>query len=438
VASEKEYPISYADLNINGRVFGAEGLAEGSTSAEVFHVNLERSYGTLYPVKLAMPVILPALIKLNWRDYFAGAAMAGVSCVVGEDARLKDPGLQLTDGKVTAYPWLAEILSSFNTYDRGYGQIIVQCNTEDDAAGVPEIALTEYGAKGIEFKFGQSAKGTQPVTLLKNREEALAKQAMGSLVHPNPSDPVVAKAYEEGVCPNFYVYARLPMWDEDFFAKRIQALRDVGMHDEQVGSVGLNLLFVEGKKGGAVVQVAGIGFKAENPSVFITAGLYGIGKDFFVFAFVKQAAFGVCGALHAFLFVRTGIVRTVFGRQFFFTVRFTVGLDFLIQFVLVAANLFDDFDALVFVPVGVGFDMGGVHELYLGVDESVVDGLFKNLLKDLFEQVGIFEAAFVVFSEGREMRNGVVEAQPQKPAVGNVHFDLFDGLPHAFDAEHVL
>jgi hypothetical protein len=231
VASEKEYPISYADLNINGRVFGADGLAEGSTSAEVFHVNLERSYGTLYPVKLAMPVILPALIKLNWRDYFAGAAMAGVSCVVGEDARLKDPGLQLTDGKVTAYPWLAEILSSFNTYDRGYGQIIVQCNTEDDAAGVPEIALTEYGAKAIEFKFGQSAKGTQPVTLLKNREEALAKQAMGSLVHPDPSDPVVAKAYEEGVCPNFYVYARLPMWDEDFFAKRIQALRDVGMQN---------------------------------------------------------------------------------------------------------------------------------------------------------------------------------------------------------------
>lgn len=84
VASEKEYPISYADLNINGRVFGADGLAEGSTSAEVFHVNLERSYGTLYPVKLAMPVILPALIKLNWRDYFAGAAMAGVSCVVGK------------------------------------------------------------------------------------------------------------------------------------------------------------------------------------------------------------------------------------------------------------------------------------------------------------------------------------------------------------------
>ena len=45
--------------------------------ATIYHVGLEREIGTLNPVKLALPIILPALIKLNWPDYFGGAAMAG-------------------------------------------------------------------------------------------------------------------------------------------------------------------------------------------------------------------------------------------------------------------------------------------------------------------------------------------------------------------------
>ena len=45
------------------------------------------------PVKLALPIILPALIKLNWPDYFGGAAMAGVNAVIGEGAVSKDPTL---------------------------------------------------------------------------------------------------------------------------------------------------------------------------------------------------------------------------------------------------------------------------------------------------------------------------------------------------------
>ena len=104
-------------------------------------------------MKLALPVILPAVIKLNWKDYFGGAAMAGVTCVIGEDAKSKDPGLQLQNGKITAFPFLEEIFASFQKYDRGYGQIVLQCNVEDDMLGVPEIALTKYGAKALEFKF---------------------------------------------------------------------------------------------------------------------------------------------------------------------------------------------------------------------------------------------------------------------------------------------
>ena len=229
IASEKNYPLDYSHFNINGRVFGASGVAPTYEDAAIYNVRLETEYGTLHPVKLALPLILPALIKLNWRDYFGGAAMAGVTCMVGEDAKSKDSALKIEHGKIVDFPFLGEIVESFRKYDRGYGQIVPQCNVEDDLLGVPEIALTKYGVEAIEFKFGQSAKGTQPVNRLPDLETALAKQKLGFLVHPDPSDPAVQKAYAEEVCPNFYMYGRLPLWDEEFFTKRIAQLRELGL-----------------------------------------------------------------------------------------------------------------------------------------------------------------------------------------------------------------
>jgi len=228
IASEKDYPLDYSHFNINGRVFGAQGANATYEEANIFHVKLEREFGKFNPVKLTMPVILPALIKMNWVDYFGGAAMAGVCCVIGEDARSKDPQLKIENGKVKDFPALGQMLDAFRKYDRGFGQIILQCNVEDDMLGVPEYAIKDHGAKAIEIKFGQGAKGTQPVNKLKSLEEAQKKQAAGSIVYPNPTDPQVIKAYEKGVCPNFYTYSRLPLWDETYLVPRISELRSMG------------------------------------------------------------------------------------------------------------------------------------------------------------------------------------------------------------------
>ena len=173
VASEKQYPIDYSHFNINGRVFGAMGAEADSDKATIHDVNLETEIGTLHPVKLKLPIILPALIKLNWQDYFGGAAMAGVLTVIGEGAVTKDPTLRLENGKVVHCPKLKEFLDAFRKYYRGYGQIILQVNIDDDRIGVPEYAIKECGCEAIEFKFGQSAKGTQPVNRLATLEDAL-------------------------------------------------------------------------------------------------------------------------------------------------------------------------------------------------------------------------------------------------------------------------
>ncbi len=228
IASEKDYPIDFSHFNINGRVFGALKADENTEDATIFNVNIESNYGTSNTIKMAMPIILPALIKLNWQDYFAGAAMSGVTCVIGEHAVNNEPNLKIENNKVTDFPLLAEALNSFQQYYRGYGQIVLQCNADDNLLGVPQIALQKYGAEAIEIKFGQAAKGTQPVIRIKDIETALKKQSLGNIVYPDPSDPAIQKAYRDGVCPNFNTYARLPMWTEESLMAHIAQLREWG------------------------------------------------------------------------------------------------------------------------------------------------------------------------------------------------------------------
>nr|WP_244155757.1 glutamate synthase-related protein [Desulfofustis glycolicus] len=229
IASEKDYPIDFSHFNINGRVFGAQGVNETSEEATIFNVNLECTYGNVNLVTMTMPVILPALIKLNWQDYFAGAAMAGVTCVIGEEARNNDADLQVKNGRVVNFPLLGKALECFRKYDRGYGQIVLQSNIEDNLMGVPEIAVEKYGVQAIEIKFGQSAKGTQPVRRMKDIETARRRQQLGDLVYPDPRDPAIEKAYNDGICPNFNTYGRLPLWTEDSLKEHIAKLRNSGV-----------------------------------------------------------------------------------------------------------------------------------------------------------------------------------------------------------------
>ena len=231
VAGEKDNPINYSIFNINGRCFGAKGIEEDNDKATIFNVKLERQTHGEKPVKLSAPLVLPALIKLNWRDYFSAAAMMGILCVIGENAPGKDPDVEYKNGKIARFDMLGDALDAFNKYDRGYGQIVLQCNVEDDAVDLSEYAIIKYGVKAIEIKFGQSAKGTQPAVRLRSYEEAKAKKAVGALVHPDPDDPAVAGLAKKGRGPVFWSYSRLPMWTEDSLFNHVEKLRKLGMEN---------------------------------------------------------------------------------------------------------------------------------------------------------------------------------------------------------------
>ena len=188
-ASEKDYPMDFSHINISGRVFGALGCPEDSTMATFPKADIQTSFGINHKINLNAPLILPAMAKLNWKDYYTGAALAGVLVVIGEAVAVNDKELVLKDGKVESSPLIAEMLSSFRRYYRGYGDIIFQANYDDENLGVLDYAVTRLGVKSVELKFGQAAKGIQGMAKLKSLEDALEFQQMGYLVYPDPSDP---------------------------------------------------------------------------------------------------------------------------------------------------------------------------------------------------------------------------------------------------------
>jgi hypothetical protein len=227
-ASEKDYPVDFSHININGRVFGAFGCQEDPNIATFPKVNINTSFGTNYKISLKAPIILPAIAKLNWKDYFAGAALSGVLAVIGEDVVAKDKGLEIKDGKVTSSPLISEMVSSFRKYYRGYGDIILQANYDDENLSVLDYAITKLGVKSIELKFGQAAKGIQGMGRVNDIEDALRFQQMGYLIYPDPSDPAIAENYRNGKGQIFEKIGKLPMWNEELLFNRVTELRELG------------------------------------------------------------------------------------------------------------------------------------------------------------------------------------------------------------------
>ena len=227
-ASEKSYPLDFSHFSINGRVFGAKGCPENAYSASFFNADISFKFGTRSRIDLKAPIILPAMAKLNWKDYFAGAAMAGVLVVIGEDVAGKDKNLVIENGRVVSAPLIEEMVNSFREYYRGFGDIILQANYDDEHLGVLDYAISELGVKSVELKFGQAAKGIQGLGRVKTIEDALALQQKDYIVHPDPSDPAVASDYEKGLVPYFEKAGKLPIWNEEILASRIAYLRKLG------------------------------------------------------------------------------------------------------------------------------------------------------------------------------------------------------------------
>jgi glutamate synthase domain-containing protein 2 len=236
--ADKDYPVDYSHLNIQGYALGAKGLpaeAEGNPDNTKFpDVNTEIEYGWDTKVKIKVPIFTGALgsteiARRNWEHCAVGAAISGITLVCGENVCGIDPGLELdSKGKIKSSPDMDRRIEVYKRFHNGYGEILVQMNVEDTRLGVAEYVRRKHNLSTIELKWGQGAKCIGGEIKVKSLERALELQKRGYIVTPDPSLEVVQKAFKDGAIKEFERHSRLGFVSEESFLAEIKRLRDMG------------------------------------------------------------------------------------------------------------------------------------------------------------------------------------------------------------------
>ncbi len=298
---DKDYPIDYSHLNIQGYALGAKGLPEGvkadSDSAIFPAVNTETEYGWDQKVKMKVPIFTGALgsteiARKNWEHFAVGAALSGVTLVCGENVCGIDPQLELDKhGKITSSPDMDRRIEIYKHYHKGYGEILVQMNVEDTRLGVAEYVSRKHGLDTIELKWGQGAKCIGGEIKVDSLERALELQKRGYIVTPDPSHPLSRAAYEDGSLKEFERHSRLGFIDEDGFYAEIERLRNLGFRriTLKTGAYGLrelamaikwgskaqiDLLTIDGAGGGTGMSPWRMMEEWGMPSLYLHAAAY--------------------------------------------------------------------------------------------------------------------------------------------------------------------
>jgi glutamate synthase domain-containing protein 2 len=236
---DKNYPVDYSHLNIQGYAMGAEGLPEGvkgDPDTAIFPaVDTEAEFGYKEKVKLRVPIFTGALgstfiARDNWEHFAVGAAISGVSLICGENVCGVDVGLKIgKNGKVEESPDLRRRVEQYREWaEEGYGDIHVQMNVEDTRLGVAEYAIGKLGVTTMELKWGQGAKCIGGEIKVDNLDRALELQKRGYIVTPDPSVKANQLAHKAGALKHFERHSRLGFVDQAGFMAEVERLRGLG------------------------------------------------------------------------------------------------------------------------------------------------------------------------------------------------------------------
>lgn len=298
---DKNYPVDYSHLNIHGYAFGANGLPEGQKgtpdTATFPNVNTETSYGWDKKVKMKVPIFTGALgsteiARKNWEHFAVGAAISGITIVCGENVCGIDPALELNSkNKVTKAPDMDRRIETYRRYHKGFGEILVQMNVEDTRLGVAEYLIDKHGLETIELKWGQGAKCIGGEIKVDSLDRALELQRRGYIVTPDPSDPVIQKAFKETAIKEFERHSRLGFIDEHEFYNEVERLKKLGFKriTLKTGAYGLrelamaikwssnakiDLLTIDGAPGGTGMSPWRMMEEWGMPSLYLHAAAY--------------------------------------------------------------------------------------------------------------------------------------------------------------------
>ncbi len=236
--ADKDYPVDYSHINIQGYAIGAKGLPKGvqpgPDTALFPKVDTETEYGWDKKVKLKIPLFTGALgsseiARKNWEHFAVGAAISGITLVCGENVCGIDPKLELdNNGKITKAPEMDRRIQIYNKYHEGYGEILVQMNVEDTRFGVAEYVSSKHGLETIELKWGQGAKCIGGEIKVKSLERATELKNRGYIVSPDPTLHENQMAFKDGAIKEFERHSRLGFVTKDAFLEEVDRLRNLG------------------------------------------------------------------------------------------------------------------------------------------------------------------------------------------------------------------
>ena len=236
--SDKNYPVDYSHLNIQGYARGAKGLpegVEGGPDTALFpNVDTETEYGWTKKVKLRVPIFTGALgsteiARKNWEHFAIGAAIAGITLVCGENVCGIDPELVLdSNGKITKSPEMDRRIDIYRKFYDGYGELLVQMNVEDTRFGVAEYVSSKHGLDTIELKWGQGAKCIGGEIKVKSLKRAVELKKRGYVVSPDPTLTENQIAFNEGAIKEFERHSRLGFVTKEAFLEEVDRLRALG------------------------------------------------------------------------------------------------------------------------------------------------------------------------------------------------------------------
>ncbi len=298
---DKDYPVDYSHLNIQGYALGARGLPEGvkadPDTATFPNVNTETGYGWDKKVWMKVPIFTGALgsteiARKNWEHFAVGAAISGITLVCGENVCGIDPQLELdAGGKIVRAPDMDRRIEIYRRYHQGYGEILVQMNVEDTRLGVAEYVRKKHKLDTIELKWGQGAKCIGGEIKVNSLERALELQKRGYIVTPDPESPVTKDAFKSGAIQEFERHSRLGFIDEDGFYEEVQRLRDLGFRRITLktgayslrelamalkwgSAAGIDLLTIDGSSGGTGMSPWRMMEEWGMPSLYLHSAAY--------------------------------------------------------------------------------------------------------------------------------------------------------------------
>lgn len=231
--AEKDYPHDLSHFNIQGTCVGAVGIEADSDKATFPAVDISTEIGARDKIKLRFPGFTGAvgsteIARIHWESMAIGAALSGIMVVAGENICGMDMEAEIKNGKIVRSPEMERRVKTFQKWYDGYGGIIVQANVEDTRLGVPEYVIEKLGVEIFELKWGQGAKDIGGEVKIPDLKKALELKKRGYIVLPNPEDPVIQKAFEDGDFKEFERHSRLGMVEEESFYKMVEHLRKVG------------------------------------------------------------------------------------------------------------------------------------------------------------------------------------------------------------------